>query len=302
MRIDRHSIFFYLGIPAALGAVFGLSEAGSQPFASMSGHLAYWLISTIASWQLLALGSMGASYLLKSLRIPLAVVLTIGFYVGLEVWLQFGEFRNALLTGFVADGQILLDPRENTDRSVEISNQLLGLSLWLSANYFHFYFFGISRFRYAPDVDRVKWFRNWLLNLGAAEEIQIANLGIPSQPELSRASIAPRLLERLSIAGKTEILALKAEDHYTRVYTTDREHLIYVMFKEAIREMDNRQGLQVHRSYWVCSDAIEAYIEKGHKANVRLKNGQNIPVSRSFRQAIKTSLKPQLEASELRAS
>lgn len=301
MKIDRHAIFFYLGIPTALGFVFGLSEAGSQPFASMSGHLAYWLISTIASWQFLALGTMGASYLLKPLRVPLVVVLAIGFYVGLEVWLQLGEFRNGLLTGFVADGKILLDPRENTDRSAEISNQLLGLSLWLSANYFHFCFFGISRFRYAPDADQVRWFRNWLLNLGAAEEIQIANLGGASQTEFTQGSSTPRLLERLSGVGKTEILALKAEDHYTRVFTNDREHLIYVMFKEAIREMDDRPGLQVHRSYWVCFDAIETYMEKGHKAKVRLKNGQDIPVSRSFRHTIKASLKPQPDATELTA-
>lgn len=302
MRIDRHAIFFYLGIPAALGFVFGLSEAGSQPFSSMSGHLAYWLISTIGSWQVLALGSLAVSYLLKPIGVPLPVVLVVGFYIGLETWLQMGELRNSLLTGFVPDGQVLRDPQDSTDLSAEISNQLLGLSLWVSANYFHFYFFGISRFRYVPDADRVKRFRNWLLNLGASEETQIANLGDPSQPVSSTDSSTPRLLERLSSAGKTEILALKAEDHYTRVYTPDREHLIYVMFKEAIKEMDNRPGLQVHRSYWVCSDAIETYMEKGHKANVRLKNGQDIPVSRSFRQTIKASLKPQQETSELKAS
>jgi hypothetical protein len=288
--MDRHTLSFHLGIPTVLGLMFGFSQSGSEPLHGVSGHLAYWLISTIISWQLLAIRSKAASAALRPLKVPLVIVLLLGFAIGIALWAPVSGVRDMLIGGFVIEGETLQGYSRYSDISRSIGNWILGASLWLSTNYFYLYVLGAPRYGYKPDSTQLKKFRDWFLSF-SYDDLQLDDtLPKTIQTDTANPLRQPRLLERLKAGQSAKVLALVAEDHYTRVLMQDHDELIYLRFSDAVRDMDEYPGLQVHRSYWVGLSAVQSYKEQGHRAFLTLTNGTSVPVSRSFRRAVRDAL------------
>jgi DNA-binding LytR/AlgR family response regulator len=168
---------------------------------------------------------------------------------------------------------------------VAISNWLLGLSIWICINYYYYIFIGVSKFNYTADATAIMQFRQWLIpGVFVDPQSKIK----PSQN--ADASLSPRLLKRLKNQSNSEVLALVAEDHYTRVIYAQHDELIYLKFRDAIAEMEGQGGLQTHRSYWVSLEAIEEYCEQRQKTYLILSNEMTVPVSRSFKHNVKESV------------
>lgn len=96
------------------------------------------------------------------------------------------------------------------------------------------------------------------------------------------------LLTRLPAHSRAELLHLRMQDHYVEVHTAAGSELLLLRFRDALREVEQVNGLQVHRSHWVARNAI-AGIERrrGGRIILRLVNGNRVPVSRSFAPALK---------------
>lgn len=90
------------------------------------------------------------------------------------------------------------------------------------------------------------------------------------------------LLARLPVERRGPILALSAEDHYTRIHTTQGQALVLIRLSDAIQEAAPVQGLQVHRSHWVARAAVASCRRQGDGALVTLTDGAEIPVSRRY--------------------
>jgi hypothetical protein len=78
-----------------------------------------------------------------------------------------------------------------------------------------------------------------------------------------------------------ELVALQAEDHYVRVVTDKGNALIRYRFSDALDEVRNVEGVQVHRSHWVAIRAISRVRSEGKGHTLCLHNGSEVPVSRS---------------------
>lgn len=89
------------------------------------------------------------------------------------------------------------------------------------------------------------------------------------------------LHERLPTGFPTQILALGVEDHYVRVHAPDQSDMILMRLSDAIAEVSELEGLQVHRSWWVAKDAIMTSKREGRNLRLILSNGLEVPVSRS---------------------
>ena len=78
------------------------------------------------------------------------------------------------------------------------------------------------------------------------------------------------------------------QDHYVEVHTAAGTEMLLLRFRDALREVEDVNGLRVHRSHWVARAAIVG-VERGRGGRValRLVNGSRIPVSRSFAPALK---------------
>lgn len=90
----------------------------------------------------------------------------------------------------------------------------------------------------------------------------------------------PRLLSRLPAHSSLPILALESEDHYVRVHGPERSELILVRLRDAIAEMDDVEGTQVHRSWWVAASAVASATSTGRILEIELTNGLRVPVAR----------------------
>ena len=93
----------------------------------------------------------------------------------------------------------------------------------------------------------------------------------------------PKFLERLPLKLRgAEVWAVEAEDHYLRLHTSKGQDLILLRLADAVAELEGIEGAQVHRSWWVARDAIVDAKRADGRATLTLKDGAEVPVSRTY--------------------
>ncbi len=105
------------------------------------------------------------------------------------------------------------------------------------------------------------------------------------------AGAAPaKFLARLPVklAGG-EVWAVEAEDHYLRLHTSQGQDLILMRLSDAIAELQGIEGAQVHRSWWVARTAIVEAVRGDGRATLTLKDGAEVPVSRTYARLLRQS-------------
>jgi DNA-binding LytR/AlgR family response regulator len=100
---------------------------------------------------------------------------------------------------------------------------------------------------------------------------------------ISASAQPPKFLDRLPLKLRGgEVWAVEAEDHYLRLHTSRGQDLILMRLSDAIDELEGIEGAQVHRSWWVARDAITAAARGDGRATLTLKDGAEVPVSRTY--------------------
>ena len=95
-------------------------------------------------------------------------------------------------------------------------------------------------------------------------------------------------LERLPIRlHGAALYAVEAQDHYLRLHTSKGADLILMRLSDAIEELDGIEGAQTHRSWWVAKDGVEEARRTDGRAVLRLKDGDEAPVSRTYVRALR---------------
>jgi DNA-binding LytR/AlgR family response regulator len=92
-----------------------------------------------------------------------------------------------------------------------------------------------------------------------------------------------KFLERVPLKLRGgELWAVEAEDHYLRLHTSKGQDLILMRLADAVAELEGIEGAQVHRSWWVARDAIADAKRSDGRATLTLKDGSEVPVSRTY--------------------
>lgn len=105
----------------------------------------------------------------------------------------------------------------------------------------------------------------------------------PSQPQPAR----PPLIDRLPYAVRGRLLYLSMQDHYVEVHTDKGSTLVLMRLADAIREVGDTLGVQIHRSHWVALDAVAGSRRKDGKLFLKLSDDVMLPVSRSYADAVR---------------
>jgi hypothetical protein len=93
----------------------------------------------------------------------------------------------------------------------------------------------------------------------------------------------PKFLDRLPLKLRgAEVWAVEAEDHYLRLHTSKGQDLILMRLADAVDELEGIEGAQVHRSWWVAREAIADARRGDGRATLTLKDGAEVPVSRTY--------------------
>jgi hypothetical protein len=98
----------------------------------------------------------------------------------------------------------------------------------------------------------------------------------------------PKFLDRLPLKLRgAEVWAVEAEDHYLRLHTSLGQDLILLRLADAVDELAGIEGAQVHRSWWVARAAIADARRGDGRATLVLKDGSEVPVSRTYARVIR---------------
>lgn len=107
-----------------------------------------------------------------------------------------------------------------------------------------------------------------------------ATSSLPALPEL----IAEKLPVRLRSA---RLIAIAAEDHYLRIHTEAGSDLVLMRMTDACALLPETAGARVHRSWWAARGAAEGLMRHNGKAQLALRGGLIIPVSRAMQATLR---------------
>ena len=117
----------------------------------------------------------------------------------------------------------------------------------------------------------------------------------PETPSAGDAGSPPRaahttLVDRLLPDPGGEIIFLKAEGRYVEVHTTTGTNRMIARFADIVAQLEGL-GIQVHRSYWVSLSHTAELLKRDTHTLVRLTDGREIPVSRTYLAVVRTALR-----------
>jgi hypothetical protein len=283
----RQVVEFFVVLPLAVGLFLGAGRIGGYQFVTAGHHMAYMALYALVSWAGYGLASKVVAVVLRPWAPPLLAVLLVGHVLGGFTLLW--PLRDVLNAGFAGSlaagssfGPFWPPPAGAVGSYIAISVQ--GIAWWLLANWVDFRFRGVPRFGYAPPRPRL------VREPGPGPAVAPAPAATDGGDTPAPAGGEPRLVARLPerLRG-APVLALEAEEHYTKVHTDRGSTLLLLRFSDAMAEMEPQPGLQVHRSFWVSRDGVERVARVQRRLVIRLRGGVEVPVSRSFRLAVKSA-------------
>lgn len=140
-------------------------------------------------------------------------------------------------------------------------------------------------------LPEVAW-QVFLISVGSSLLAVVSSRNAANAAAAARAAMTapgpPKFLERLPLKLRgAEVWAVEAEDHYLRLHTSKGQDLILMRLSDAIAELDGIEGAQVHRSWWVARDAIADAVRGDGRATLTLKDGSEVPVSRTYARVLR---------------
>ncbi len=277
----RHFVF-YLGIPVILALYTTVNNwellRASGFFGSLAFHAAHstvpWWINGSTCWLLFVLIPWFSGH-----RFTLIVT---GTTIASLIMLPYAD---AVSTGFYAYWAVAdQHPSLHAEVPIDLIDGFLmylvrAAVMTVAVNWIFDQFLGLPRYRHG-----------YSLPPGRTPEAPIPANPSPgeAQPGTTAAraggSPRPRFLDRLPESVTADaVLAIKAEQHYIRVFARDKSYMTLYRFSDAMAEMANMPGLQVHRSYWVRPEFIERIRRGAGKMTVLLRSGLEVPVSGPYK-------------------
>ena len=90
------------------------------------------------------------------------------------------------------------------------------------------------------------------------------------------------IIDRLPTEKRGALVSLSVQDHYVEVVTTNGSDLLLMRLSDAIREASPSNGMRVHRSHWINLDYVLKANRQAERTLVVMRDGREIPVSRSY--------------------
>ncbi|WP_428541858.1 LytTR family DNA-binding domain-containing protein [Profundibacter sp.] len=115
------------------------------------------------------------------------------------------------------------------------------------------------------------------------------------QSRLGVATPAPQtpaqdFFKRLPFELGTDLISLSMQDHYVEATTTKGSALILMRLSDAISELPDASGVQIHRSHWAAINAMRRTKRDNGKLLLELSDGRSLPVSRTYAATVKAVL------------
>jgi hypothetical protein len=279
-------LLFYVGVPVLTALLFALNQAGMARLLPKALAFPYWLGLTLPLWALLDLCSRAVAIMLRRFEPRAWLVLLLGSLAAMAIFSPYVIVYVGLFTSLLPAGA-------SYTVNTPFPEAFLDLRRFLTFSGLPIYWIVVSL-----AFARSFGFPSYLPTARSSSAIPADPVSPPeAQPQaaeqLPPADQRPSVDQRPPVDQTTgfralvpyhlgqELVALQAEDHYVRVVTDKGNALIRYRFSDALEEVRNLEGVQVHRSHWVALRAIDRLRPEGKGYTLCLHNGSEVPVSRS---------------------
>lgn len=264
---------YALAIPIVLGLISGINESGSARMVSKEAYIVRYVVRSLLSWWVTILATYVLAVALRPWKPSFLVLMVCGPVITVILNAPLSLIWQPLFTSYLAEGSQFypLWPWRFDDTTY-LKEGLLALLtneiIWVSFNITFWRAFDVRLYGFPPPAARGRK----TVPADSAEHVPL------SDPSLHAA-----FLDRLPKEIGINIIALEAQEHYTKVHTPLGSALILYRFGDAVKDMTGQGGLQVHRSHWVQTHAIQQVDRSGRTYELTLTTGIKIPVSRSYK-------------------
>lgn len=264
-------IAYFVGVPLVVATYAGLNNWEIRHALGVWLTLAFYASHAFVPWWFTCACTFLAKHLLSTFRPPWLLLLLLGHIASSLTVLPYTNWITAIFeTPLAAEQQHPF----TTYLSLDYWNYLLRAGvIWFGINFLFDRFLRLPLYRYVIP-------RGYDTGAGteAPQTIDASDWG----------DHVPGFIQRLPLMlAPEDVLAIKAEQHYVKVITPDKNYMVLYRFSDAINELSSRPGQQVHRSYWTHTDAIKAVNAKAKDFYVLLENGEKIPVSGPYQGLIR---------------
>jgi len=266
----RH-VAYYLGFPLAIAFYAGLNNWQIQHIAGFSASIVFYLAHSLLPWWTTCAATTISMKALARWKPPWLVLLLLGHTLGCLLILPYSNWLTGIYETRWPELEITGDITPILSAEFWVYWLRAGV-IWLAVNFIFDRYGGLPLYRYTVPrgFDTVA--------RGSSDASESAAWG----------DRIPGFIKRLPAAlGPNEVLAIKAEQHYIRVFSPDKEYMVLYRFSDAVRALDESLGQQVHRSYWVNTEAIDTVCTRAKDFHIRLVTGAEIPVSTPYQGMIR---------------
>lgn len=267
-RLDPRGLAFFVLLPLALAAVTATTTGYSRTL-GLGGSLLYVGLLSIIPWWIGEGTTRAAWFSLRRFRPPLWLLCVVGI---LLACLFVGPYASFVTSAFVSYWPGI-DPAQGLSGNIPISvsdtatQVVRAVFFWVTANYVFDRLLDYPRFRYDEKT--------------AVDLARVANA------QCSEEGVVELLRRATKFTDVSEVLVVKAEEHYVRLFGNEREELIAYRFGKALKDLQPVEGFQVHRSYWVRGDAVLGWRANEAKLNLEIMNGKTVPVSGPYQALVR---------------
>jgi hypothetical protein len=270
---------YFVGVPLIVAIYAALNNWSMIQITGYTASMGFYLAHALLPWWITCLSTLLIMRALSGLKPPWLLLLLLGHMLGSFVVLPYSNW----LTGLYEQSWPALQlgaefaPMFSADFWLYL---LRAGAIWFGINFLFDRFVGLPIYRYS--IPR------GYDNADSGNESAVANASASETPASSWTGLVPGFVDRLPVAlSPADILAIKAEQHYIRIITPKKQYMVLYRFSDAIRELDEAMGQQVHRSYWINKSAIAAVHAKAKDFSIRLSNGEEVPVSTPYQGMIR---------------
>lgn len=266
-------LIFFVGIPAAFAFVFSLTGIRLTTGLPWVVSFVYLLMHMFTAWWSISIGASTVHYLFKNWKPPMPSVCLMGYFLVLiptaYLYQKLGDAVGALYPIFEQNRTDAVRPAWDIEYMGHfIRYSIPAVPLFLGAAYAH---------RWA---NRVNWFGYERADANVPDDADV-ELG-QYEPEPPRAG----LIQGCKLPETAEIIAIKAEQHYIRIWTDAGTDLVRYRFMDLADALSGSNATQVHRSWWVNLGQVRGSRTAGRNIELYLGNELKVPVSLSYKKAV----------------
>ncbi|MCP4002512.1 MAG: LytTR family transcriptional regulator [Gammaproteobacteria bacterium] len=277
-------LLFFLGIPVAVAFIFSLVETKLTNGMPYLDNLLCINILMLTAWLPVCLSTYIIKFSFRDWRPPLIAVCLLGLFTALMptafLFQKLGNLYAQIYPIYAINRADDISPNWGLDYLLHFIRYSIPILPTFLA--------GVYGYRAVMGID-------WFGYESPHQYIANKNTTMMQPDEQKTIQATANLIAGSKLADNAKILAIRADQHYIKIWSDQGTDLVRLRFQDLTQALKDCNGIQVHRSWWVNLDQVNAYKQDGRKLEVIMNDNLIIPVSLSYKNAVLNVLDKKLQ-------